>query len=138
MIKFCLPVLLSSVLILSGCYVLKPQVPAERTFLDNPKKDNNPYLKDFGLVKAGEVVEHSFVIKNNSQRVLKIRNVSTSCGCAVSEVKNKSLNPGESTFVDVKFNSHGYSGMVRQFVYLSTDSLDESLIKFIIEANVIN
>jgi hypothetical protein len=137
MVKFCLAVLLFSTLILSGCYTLKPQAPVERSLSDNLNTDN-PYLKDFGLVKAGEVVRHSFVIQNNSQRVLKIKNVSTSCGCAVSEVKSKSLNPGESTFVDVKFNSEGYSGMVQQFVYVSTDSLDESLIKFIIKANVIN
>jgi len=137
MAKFFLPVLLSSVLILSGCYTLKPQAPVESSLPDSSNKDN-PYLKDFGLVKAGEVVKHSFLIKNDSPRVLKIKNVTTSCGCAVSEVKNKFLNPGESTFVDVKFDSQGYSGTVRQFVYLSTDSLDESLIKFIIEANVTN
>ncbi len=137
MAKFCLLVLLSSVLILSGCYTLKPHAPAEKSLGDNSNKGSS-YLKDFGIVKAGEVVKHSFIVRNNSQRVLRIRNVSTSCGCTVSEVKNKFLNPGESTFVDVKFDSRGYSGMVRQFVYVSTDSLDESLIKFIIEAKIIN
>lgn len=100
-------------------------------------EEQNPYLKDFGFVKAGEVVGHSFAIKNKSKKVLNIKDVSTSCGCAVSEVKNKILKPGESTFVDVKFNSQGYSGAVQQFVYVSTDSLDESLIRFIIKANVV-
>ena len=134
MFKFCFIILLS-LFILLGCNSVKQKPLSESTVPIVAEKED-PYLKDFGIVKAGDVVKHSFVIKNNSDRVLNIKDVSTSCGCTVSEVKNKMLKSGESTLVDVKFNSKGYSGAVQQFVYVSTDSLDESLIRFIIKANV--
>jgi hypothetical protein len=124
-----------SLFILPGCNSVKQKNLIESPILNLSEKQN-PYLKDFGIVKAGDLVKHSFVIKNNSDRVLNIKDVSTSCGCTVSEVKNKILKPGESALVDVKFDSKGYSGAIEQFVYVRTDSLDESLIRFIIKANV--
>jgi hypothetical protein len=135
MFKSCL-LLLLSLFVLTGCYPFRQKGLIKKPSL-NIEVRQDPYLKDFGLIKAGEVVKHSFVIKNESKKVLTIKDISTSCGCTVSEVKNRILKPGESTFMDVKFNSRGYSGEVQQFVYLSTDSLDESLIRFIIKANII-
>jgi len=132
--KFYLPLLLLA-LVFSGCYSARQNGLIEKPG-SSMTEQQDLYLKDFGQVKAGDVARYSFVIKNKSSKVLNIRNVATSCGCAVSEVKNKILKPGESTFVDVKFNSYGYSGAVQQFVYVSTDSLDEPLIRFIIKANV--
>lgn len=134
MLRFCLP-LLFLFLILSGCHSAR-----ENGFIEKKSsrtaESNDPYIKDFGFIKSGEVVVHSFLIKNDSQKVLNIKDVTTSCGCAVSEVKKRVLNPGESTSLDVKFDSKGYSGVVQQFVYVNTDRLDDSLIRFIIKANV--
>jgi GTPase len=93
-------------------------------------------LKDFGVIKPGMVVSHAFIIQNDSKGVLHIKDITTSCGCTVSEVKNKILEPGESTYLNVKFDSKGYFGPVEQFVYVQTDSLEESLIRFIIKANI--
>ncbi|MDD2680239.1 MAG: DUF1573 domain-containing protein [Candidatus Omnitrophica bacterium] len=95
------------------------------------------YTWDFGQVKEGEVVAHSFTLKNDSVKALKITGVNTSCGCTVSEVKRETLSAQESTLVEVKFNSKGYSGAVQQFVYVNTDNLDKPVIKFIIKANVV-
>ncbi|KPK97949.1 MAG: hypothetical protein AMJ95_06445 [Omnitrophica WOR_2 bacterium SM23_72] len=92
---------------------------------------------DFQDVTQGEVVMHEFVLKNESQDMLHIKEVSTSCGCTVSEVKNRTLFPNEETVIEVKFNSKGYFGEVRQFIYVYTDSLDRPIIRYIIKANVV-
>ncbi len=92
---------------------------------------------DFGVVKEGQVLQHDFIIKNESTRELNIKDVNTSCGCTVSKVKNKTLKPQESTLVEVKFNSKGYSGKVKQYVYVNTDSLDNPLLRYIITAEVV-
>jgi hypothetical protein len=134
MFKPCLLVLLLF-FVLSGCCPIREKGLVKNLSSSIPEKQD-PCLKDFGLIKAGEVAKHSFTIKNESKEVLNIKDVSTSCGCTVTEIKNKMLKPGESTLVDVKFDSKGYSGAVEQFVYVSTDSLDESLVRFIIKANV--
>ena len=135
MFKACFLVLLPC-LIFSGCYS-----PRQMNNIKDPQLNvlgkENPYIKDFGSIKAGEIARHSFLIKNESERILNIKGVTTSCGCTASEVKNRVLKSQESTFLDVKFYSKGYSGPVQQFIYLDTDSLDTPIIRFIIKANVI-
>ena len=100
-------------------------------------KGSDPNLWDFGTVKEGLVSSHEFSLKNNSNKTLNIMNVGTSCGCTVSEAGKKILLPGESTVIKVKFDSKGYSGEVKQFVYVNTDNVDNPLIRFIIKANVV-
>ncbi len=94
------------------------------------------YTWDFGQVKEGAVLKHDFSLKNVTGRVLNIKDINTSCGCTTSGTKQKSLKPGESTLIEVKFNSKGYSGNVEQFVYVNTDDLDNPVVKFIIKAYV--
>ena len=100
-------------------------------------KTEDKYSWDFGIVKEGQVLQHNFTIKNESTRELNIKNVNTSCGCTVSKVRDKTLKPQESTVIEVKFNSRGYSGKVKQYVYVTTDSLDNHLFRYIISADVV-
>jgi len=126
------------------------------------------YLWDFGRVREGDVVKHNFNLKNSTGKTLKVKDVTTSCGCTASAVKKDTLLPGESTEIAVEFDSQGYSGPVRQFIYVHTDAnsapvlagsdngspstplvnppeplkghkrnIDNSIIKFIIKADVI-
>lgn len=91
---------------------------------------------DFGKVKEGSVVKHTFYFRNNSSGSLKIIEVSTSCGCTLIKVNKKSLLAGEAAAIEVSFNSKGYSGETRQFVYVHTDNLDNPVNRFIIKALV--
>ena len=95
------------------------------------------YEKDFGVVKEGENLKHSFLVLNDSDKVLKIKSVDSSCGCTVSEVDRKDVAPKESFTLNVEFKTKGYSGEVQQFVYLYTDNIENSLIRFIIKAKVV-
>lgn len=116
------------------------------------EKTADPYTWDFGKIKQGEVVSHKFTLKNGSAKALKITSLTTSCGCTVSEVKKRDLLPNESTEVEAKFNSKGYSGAVQQFIFVNTDyigtsakpsadgersrTIDKPVIRFIIKADV--
>ncbi len=97
----------------------------------------DPNAWDFGKVKQGEIAAHNFTLKNDSDKTLNIKSVNTSCGCTVSEVKKKVLLPGESTTLEVKFNSKGYSGNVQQFAYVNTDRTVDPIIRFTVKANVV-
>ncbi len=92
---------------------------------------------DFGFIKTGEVVTHSFTIENTSKKTLTILDVNTSCGCTASAIKKKALEPGEATAVEVKFNSKGYSGKTVQFVYVHTDDPGRQVIRFTIKAEAV-
>lgn len=105
--------------------------------LREQKEQNDPYAWDFGRVKEGEVLKHSFVLKNESPKVLNIKDVNTSCGCTVSKIDKKSVLPTETTLIEVQFNSKGYSGAVQQYIYVNTDNLDNPVLRYIIKAEVV-
>ena len=92
---------------------------------------------DFGDIKEGQTAKHEFVIKNNSDKPLKITNVNSSCGCTASQAKKKELAPGESTTIEVAFNSSGYSGWAQQFIFVNTDDLQNQFLRYIIRGNVV-
>jgi len=97
----------------------------------------NPYFWDFGQVKEGEVLQHSFTLRNDSARTLNINNITTSCGCTTATIQKNILSPGETTFLEVSFDTKGYSGPTQQFVYVNTDNLDNPILTFIIKGEVI-
>lgn len=92
---------------------------------------------DFGSIREGDIREHAFLIQNEGKRKLTITGTVASCGCASASVRKNTLAPGEETFLDVKFDSKGYSGAVTQFVYVNTDDVDNPALKFIIKAVVV-
>ncbi len=92
---------------------------------------------DFGTVKQGAVLQYEFILSNaSSKRPLKVLSVNTSCGCTVSDVKKKILEPGESTTITVQFKTKGYAGPVKQYIYVHTDDSEENLRRFVVKANV--
>lgn len=92
---------------------------------------------DFGQVKEGEVLKHSFILENDTKRVLRILDVYTSCGCTVSKVRKKILAPGAKTLIETQFDSKGYSGPIDQFVFVKTNRILNSTVKFKIKADVV-
>lgn len=102
-----------------------------------PGITHDPYFWDFGKVKKGKTAVHTFIIKNNASKSLSVKTVNTSCGCAVTRVGNTHIPPGESTFLEVAFDSRDYSGIVQQYIYVHTDDPDDPILRFIIKADVI-
>ncbi len=129
---------LLSLLLLAGCASLKKQEWGKTETAEQKKQDSlDPYAWDFGRIREGEILEHAFTLKNDTQKTLNIKSVNTSCGCAVSEIKNKIILPGESTLIVVRFDTKRYSGATQQFIYVHTDNLDKPILKFIIKAEVV-
>ena len=116
----------------------KPGAPAQNgnSIEQEQKKVVDPTSWDFGNIKKNQIAKHEFEIKNNLSRVLKINDVTTSCGCTASQARKKVLAPGESTAITVEFNSKGYNGGTSQFVYVTTDDPQNSVYKFTIKAFV--
>jgi len=97
----------------------------------------DPNLWDFGKVKEGEVLEHKFIFKNNSSKIINIKSVNTSCGCTASKAKKNNLAPQGSAEIEVKFKTKGYSGLTKQYIYVNTDNADEPVARFIIQAEIV-
>ena len=121
-------------LLQSGC-----SVPSgvDKTATENVRVNSSQMTWDFGQIRSGEKVKHEFILKNDTDKLINVKDVTTSCGCTVSSIKKKILKPQETVALDVQFDSAGYAGDVEQHVYVSTDSLKDPVLRFIIKANVV-
>jgi len=84
---------------------------------------------DFGDIKQGDKVSHTFVISNGGGDLLKISDVKASCGCTAAAPEKKELAPGESTNLLVTFNSAGRMGNQSKTVRIySNDPLNPEML----------
>ena len=65
---------------------------------------------DFGNIQEGKVVEKIFNFTNNGQAPLVISNITASCGCTSPDWTKSPVQPGQTGFVKVVFNSAAKSG----------------------------
>lgn len=65
---------------------------------------------NFGKVTDGEKVEYNYRFKNTGKHPLVILSATASCGCTVPEKPDAPIQPGETGFVKVVFNSQGRVG----------------------------
>lgn len=77
---------------------------------------------DFGTVKEGEVVTHTFKFKNVGEAPLVIQNASATCGCTVPDYSRKPIPVGETGEVQVKFNSQGRVGTQSKNVTITANT----------------
>lgn len=108
-------------------------------FSDEIKK-NPPIIKftqgtdfDFGTIKQGEKVSHDFEFKNTGKSNLIIRKVRTSCGCTVGKLKDDIIKPGQTSKIQIVFNSAGRRGRQTKLVTLVTNCPDQSLNKMVLK-----
>ena len=81
--------------------------PAEATAIDlsgpQPKIVAPETLHDFGEMAAGVEQKHSFLIRNEGDAPLQIREVSISCQCTKGTAEKTLLAPGESGMIDISW-----------------------------------
>ena len=71
--------------------------------------DNTTF--DFGKIKEGDKVSHTFQVKNTGQAPLIIQSAAPSCGCTVPDWTKSPIPAGGSGFVKAEFDSKGKSGI---------------------------
>ena len=80
---------------------------------------------NFGKMKQGEVSSYTFKFINKGNSTLRIRDITTSCGCTAALVKDKEIAPGKEGEVRVDFDSSGKMGkLVRKVTILCNDPKD--------------
>jgi uncharacterized cupredoxin-like copper-binding protein len=79
---------------------------------------------DFGDINQGEKVTHVFILTNSGGDLLKITNVGSSCGCTAVMPEKNELGPGESTNLNVTFNSAGRFGKQKKLVTIESNDPD--------------
>lgn len=107
-------------------YTDRPQAEA--------KKDPNSF--DFGVVKEGDIIKHTFKLKNSEDAPINIKEVNTSCACTTPKVEKNIVMPGEEVAIEIAFNTKGYPGIRKRQLFVHTDSKKSGLVIFEIQADV--
>ncbi len=77
---------------------------------------------NFGTVKEGEVVEKTFIFKNEGKFPLVISNISSSCGCTTPEWPREPIQPDQESRILVRFNTKGKPGPQSKTVVISANT----------------
>lgn len=77
---------------------------------------------DFGSIKQGDIVDHTFKFKNTGTQPLVISNVGVSCGCTVPAWTKEPVQPGKTGTISAKFNSAGKMGMQTKVLTVDSNS----------------
>ena len=93
---------------------------------------------DFGDIKQGDKVSHTFVISNGGGDLLKISDVKASCGCTAAAPERKELAPGESTNIVVTFNSAGRMGKQSKTIRIYSNDPENSEMVLSFTGNVVS
>lgn len=92
---------------------------------------------DFGTIKQGEVVEHTFTFTNTGATPLVIESASASCGCTAPDWTKTPVAPGEKGEVKVQFNSAGKFGQQSPTVTIRANT-EPNIIRIAMKGNVEN
>jgi len=106
------------------------------TTADAPAMTFTEMSHDFGTIKEGEVVNHTFAFKNTGKSPLVIESASSTCGCTVPEVPKEPIAPGAEGKISVQFNSAGKGGTQQMKVISIKANTQPEITQVNIKANV--
>lgn len=82
---------------------------------------------DFGTIKEGEIVRHSYKFKNTGSSPLYIANTIASCGCTTPTFSKEPIMPGQEGEIVVEFNSKGRKGMNQKNVLVVSNAQQDKI-----------
>jgi hypothetical protein len=124
-----------------GPSAASPQVPAQPQAAAEP---NGPSPKivfeqtthDFGPVAPGSLNPCKFKFKNKGAGILKISEVTKTCGCTVFSLEKREYAPGEEGAIDVGYNTDRISGPKIRHLYVLSNDKDNPRVELTIKASV--
>ena len=104
-----------------------------------PKLTVSEQVFDFGEVKEGILVVHTFLLQNVGDAVLTFtRAPGVSCGCTSAPLPKMTLEPGESLPLVVRFETTGYGGrQVVEYVHVYSNDPETPVLTLAIQGRVI-
>ncbi|AFH49620.1 Hypothetical protein IALB_1914 [Ignavibacterium album JCM 16511] len=92
---------------------------------------------NFGQVKEGTTVSHTFELVNKGTDILNIKDVRTSCGCTAALVSSSELKPGEKGTLKVDLDTKGRQGKMSRTISIMSNDSEQSTKVITIYAEVL-
>lgn len=90
---------------------------------------------DFGKIKKGEKVEHTYEISNTGDKPLIITAVKPACGCTAPTYSKDPIMPGQKGNVTLSFDPTNFSGIVNKSAEVFAN-VDRTPIMLTFSANI--
>lgn len=82
------------------------------------------WFHDFGKIKSGDTVFHTFSFVNKGSRPVIIYDISASCGCTIPEWTQAPVLPDERGFVKVQFTKRHDPGVHIKHLIIKANTKD--------------
>lgn len=94
-----------------------------------PKIEFDEMSYDFGDIVEGDIIEHKFTFINTGKNNLSIKKASATCGCTKPSFPFIDIEPGESGYIGVTYNSVNKNGVQKPeiTVYSNADPKEITL-----------
>jgi mono/diheme cytochrome c family protein len=119
--KISLQVNLSFLRSLLACFCLTAILSACNFGNVQPSIEVDQRKFDFGKVKEGIELKHSFTLKNGGSTKLTLYEAYSTCGCTVPKLAKNELKAGETTSLDVVVDTAMKQDKVTKTVFVSSD-----------------
>ncbi len=93
-------------------------------------------VHDFGRIKGGAVVEHTYTFTNIGNGLLEVTNVRASCGCTTAGAWSRQVQPGETGTIPIEFNSGNFSGQVAKSISVNCNDTSQPTVVLQLKANI--
>ncbi|MBN2571350.1 MAG: DUF1573 domain-containing protein [Ignavibacteriales bacterium] len=97
----------------------------------------NKMTHDFGDIEEGGIVEYDFIITNSGGDLLTIKGVNASCGCTAAKPNKNELEPNESSYIHVEFNTSHRNGQQKKYVYVKSNDPKNPELRLCFTANIV-
>ncbi len=92
-------------------------------------------IEEFDVIPKGEVIVHTFEIKNEGDAPLELTDVRPACGCTVARY-DKSIAPGAVGKVDVKVKTDNFAGPISKSIAVFTNDAENPKLQLVVKAHV--
>lgn len=92
---------------------------------------------NFGKVQSGAVRSTQISLTNTGKSPLRIKRIDTDCACALLKLDDKTIQPGESKVVVVKFDSLFKEGFQSKIITIYSDDPADPIQTLIVKAEVL-
>jgi hypothetical protein len=86
-----------------------------------PKIQFDSAIYDFGKLKAGAPIKHTFIFTNIGDQTLEIKNVRPGCGCTTAGDWTKKAEPGETGTIPIQVNTANFNGGITKTVTVDSN-----------------
>ena len=103
-----------------------------------PKAVFGNSIFNFGEINEGEIRNYKFTFKNEGKSDLVIRKLKSSCGCAIAKMDSKTIKAGQSSVINVTFNSKGKTGKQLKTITVITNDPRKYQTTLRVKGNILN